>query len=67
MYLMHMLVLAPFSALYRGWLGIGTEGVLGAWTTPVEVLATAVSAFVVVGLVSILLQRIPRVGKWLVG
>ncbi len=67
MYLMHMLVLAPFSALYCGWLGIGTEGVLGAWTTPVEVLATALSAFVVVGLVSIFLQRIPRVGKWLVG
>ncbi len=67
MYLMHMLALAPFSALYREWLGVGPDGLLGAWTTPVEVLATALSAFVVVGLVSILLQRIPRVGKWLVG
>ena len=67
MYLMHMLVLAPFSALYRGWLGVGPDGLLGAWTTPVEVLATALSSFVVVGLVSVLLQRIPRVGKWLVG
>ena len=62
-----MLVLAPFSAFYRGWLGVGPDGLLGAWTTPVEVLATAFSAFVVVGLVSILLQRLPRVGKWLVG
>ena len=67
MYLMHMLVLAPFSALYRGWMGVGPDGLLGAWTTPVEVLATALSSFVVVGLVSVLLQRIPRVGKWLVG
>ena len=67
MYLMHMLVLAPFSAFYRDWLGLGAEGLLGAWTTPVEILATALSSFVVVGLVSILLQRIPRAGKWLVG
>ena len=67
MYLMHMLVLAPFSALYRGWLGVGPDGLLGDWSTPVEILATALSSFVVVGLVSALLQRIPRVGKWLVG
>ena len=67
MYLMHMMVLAPFSALYCGWLGVGPDGLLGAWTTPVEILATALSSFVVVGLVSVLLQRIPRVGKWLVG
>jgi len=67
MYLMHMLVLAPFSALYRNWLGVGNDGLLGAWTTPVEVLATALSAFVVVGLAAVLLQRLPRVGKWLVG
>ncbi len=67
MYLMHMLVLAPFSALYRGWLGLGPDGLLGVWTTPVEVLATALSAFVVVGLAAVLLQRLPRVGKWLVG
>lgn len=67
MYLMHMLVLAPFSALYRGWLGLGPDGLLGVWTTPVEILATALSAFVTAGLASVLLQRIPRVGKWLVG
>lgn len=67
MYLMHMLALAPFSALYRNWLGLGAEGRLGIWTTPVEVLATALSSFVVIGLVSVLLQRIPRVGKYLIG
>ncbi len=67
MYLMHMLVLAPFSALYRGWLGVGNDGLLGVWTTPVQVLATALSTFVTVGLAAILVQRIPRVGKWLMG
>ena len=67
MYLMHMLLLAPFSALYRGWLGVGPDGLLGAWTTPVEILATALSTFVTVGLAAILIQRLPRVGKWLVG
>ena len=67
MYLMHMLVLAPFSALYRGWLGVGNDGLLGVWTTPVQVLATALSTFVTVGLAAILLQRIPRAGKWLMG
>ncbi len=67
MYLIHMLVLAWFSGVYRGWLGIGPDGVLGAWTTPVQILATALSSFVVVGLVSVFLQRIPRIGKYLMG
>jgi len=51
----------------RGWLGVGADGVLGVWTTPVEILGTALLAFVVTGLVSILVQRIPRVGKYLMG
>jgi len=67
MYLMHMLVLAVVSAWLRGWLGVGADGVLGVWTTPVEILGTALLAFVVTGLVSILVQRIPRVGKYLMG
>ena len=67
MYLMHMLVLAQFSALYRNWLGVGAAGLLGYWTTPVEVLATALSSFVVVGVLAVALQRIPKVGKYLMG
>ena len=67
MYLIHMLVLAQFSGWFRSWLGLGADGVLGAWTTPVQILATALCSFVVVGLVSVLLQRIPRVGKYLMG
>lgn len=67
MYLIHMLVLAQFSGWFRSWLGLGSEGVLGAWTTPVQILGTALCSFVVVGLVAVLLQRIPRVGKYLMG
>ena len=67
MYLIHMLVLAQFSGWFRSWLGLGSEGVLGAWTTPVQILGTTLCSFVVVGLVAVLLQRIPRVGKYLMG
>ena len=67
MYLIHMLVLAQFSGRFRSWLGLGSEGVLGAWTTPVQILGTTLCSFVVVGLVAVLLQRIPRVGKYLMG
>ena len=67
MYLIHMLVLAQFSALYRNWLGLGAEGLLGYWTTPVQILTTALSSFVVVGLLAVVIQRLPKVGKYLMG
>lgn len=67
MYLMHMLVLAQFSAMFRSWLGLGSEGVLGVWTTPVQILATALCSFIVTGLIAVLLQRIPKIGKYLMG
>ena len=67
MYLTHMLVLSAFSAFFRNWLGLGSDGVLGVWTTPVEILLTAVCSFAVVGLGCCLLQRIPKFGKYLMG
>ena len=68
MYLMHMLVLGPVSAWLRARLGVGSEGILGpVWTTPVEILATALVTFPVVGLIAVLLRRIPRVGTWIMG
>ena len=67
MYLIHMLVLAYVSGWFRSWLGLGADGVLGVWTTPVQILGTALCSFVVVGLVAVLVQRIPRVGKYLMG
>lgn len=57
MYLMHMLVLGSLSAFLRGL----------AWSTPLTILATAFGSFVITGGLAVLLQRIPRVGKWIMG
>lgn len=67
MYLIHMLVLGPVSGWLRNWLGLGPDGVLGVWTTPVQILLTALISFATVGLIAVLVRRIPRVGKWLMG
>ena len=68
MYLMHMLVLGPVSAWIRSMLGVGADGLLGpVWTTPVEILATALISFPVVGLIAVIIRRIPRVGTWIMG
>ena len=67
MYLMHMLVLASVSAWLRNLWGLGTEGALGVWTTPSQILLTALISFVVVGAAAVLLQRIPKVGKYIIG
>jgi len=67
MYLCHMLLLGLVSAWLRTALGVGPAGRLGLWTTPVEILSTALLSFVGVALFSIAVQRIPKVGKWVMG
>lgn len=67
MYLCHMLLLGAVSAWLRSALGIGPEGLLGLWTTPVEILATALLSFVGIALLCILIRRIPKLGKWIMG
>ena len=67
MYLCHMLLLGLISAWLRTALGTGLDGRLGLWTTPVEILSTAVLSFLGVALFSVLIQRIPKVGKWVMG
>ncbi|MBQ0077308.1 MAG: acyltransferase family protein [Bacteroidales bacterium] len=67
MYLCHMLALGSFAALFRSRLGVGTDGVLGVMTTPVEIILTAVCSYIVVALFSVLVQRIPKIGKFIIG
>ena len=67
MYLAHLLVLVAFSGLFRGWLGTGDAGVLGIWTTPVEILLTALCSFVCTAIAAVLIRRIPVAGKWIMG
>ena len=67
MYLCHLLLLSSFSAWLRSALGIGTEGALGVWTTPVQILSTAILSFVATALCCVLVQKIPKVGKWIIG
>jgi surface polysaccharide O-acyltransferase-like enzyme len=68
MYLSHLLVLGLIAGWIRTSLGLGTEGVLGTvWTTPVQIFSIAILSFVSVALACVLVQKIPRVGKWLMG
>ncbi len=67
MYLMHMIALAFFSATFRTAMGIGADGCLGVMTTPVEILLTAICSYVTAALICVPLQKLPVVGKWIVG
>ena len=68
MYLMHMLILAPVSAWVRTRMGTGSASLLGpVWTTPAEILLTALLSFAASGIIAIYARRIPRVGKWIMG
>lgn len=67
MYLAHMFALAAFSSLWRGLFGIGAEGTLGVWTTPVQILLTAVCTYISVATICVLIQKIPKIGRIIVG
>jgi len=67
MYLSHLLILGAVSAWLRGTLGIGKDGILGIWTTPVEIFGTVILSFAATAVVCVLVQKIPKVGKWVVG
>ena len=64
-YLMHLLILVPVSGVFRNLLGSGSEGILGFWTTPVEIMVSAITAFICTAIVSVIMQRIPKIGKFL--
>ncbi len=67
MYLCHLLVLVPVSSAVREWLGSGDAGRLGFWTTPAEIVLSALCAYAIVALFAVAVQRIPHVGKYIVG
>ena len=67
MYLCHLLILGAISAWLRSALSLGNDGVLGIWTTPVQILGTAILSFTAVAILCVLVQKIPKVGKWIVG
>ena len=66
-YLCHLLLLSVISGWIRSSLGLGAEGVLGVWTTPVQIFAIALLSFCGTALFCVLVRRIPKVGKWVVG
>lgn len=81
MYLGHMVALSAYSALFQRLIAstplcinISTAHCINASTplcinvsTPLCILATAVCSFITVALAAVLLQRIPRLGKYLIG
>lgn len=56
MYLTHILALGFFATLYRDLIA----------STPMVILATAVSTFITIGLACVLIRKIPRIGSYLV-
>ena len=66
-YLCHLLILVPICGFFRGWLGSGAEGSLGFWTTPVEILASAICGFAATAVISVSIQKIPKIGKYIIG
>lgn len=57
MYLGHMVALSAYSALFRPLIP----------STPLVILLTAVCSFVTVAVAAVLIQRIPRIGKYIIG
>ena len=66
-YLLHLLILVPISGAVRELLGSGLEGKLGIWTTPVEIILSAVAGFLCSTIVAVSLQKIPKFGKYIAG
>ena len=66
MYLMHLLILVPLCSMFRNMLGSAADGILGFWTTPVEILASAITAFICTAIISVIIRRIPKIGRYIV-
>ena len=67
MYLIHLLILVPICGAVREFFGSASEGILGFWTTPVEITLSTILAFIATAVVSVLVQKLPKVGKYIIG
>ena len=67
MYLCHLLILVPICGFFREWIGVGMEGRLGFWSAPVEIILSTLCSFVCVAAVAVVVQRIPKIGKYIMG
>lgn len=56
MYLGHMIVLAFFASLFKG-----------MFATPVNILLSAVCTFICVGVAAVVIRKIPKIGKLIIG
>ena len=56
MYLMHLLILVPICGVFRNLLGTGEDGIFGFWTTPVEILASAIISFIITAAISVIMR-----------
>ena len=63
MYLAHLYFLLLFAGPIREWIGSS----LGLGSTPAVILLTALATFFTTAVLCTLVQRIPKVGKWIVG
>ena len=66
-YLAHLLILVPVSGYFRTLLGSGLDGRLGFWTTPAEILLSALAGFAITAAISVTVRRIPKIGKLIMG
>ena len=64
-YLLHMLILVEVF----GWISnvVGHAGISAVWATPIIIATSAIITFILSSAASMLLGRIPRLGKYLVG
>ena len=67
MYLSHLLVVVFVSTWLREAMGLGDNGIIGLWTTPVQILLTAVVSYVIVAIACVIIQKIPKLGKIIMG
>ena len=67
MYLCHLLLLVSLSSWARTSFGTGADGIFGIWTTPLEMLLPAIVCFVLLSVLCVLVRRIPKIGKWIMG